>query len=83
MAADVTRRASAKAGARSASPGLDDFRAAQIVIDAHGPEAEQEILHHVARLAEAEDHAGVTRWMNVLAAHDELRCISRGGAPLQ
>jgi hypothetical protein len=79
----MTRKTSAKAAARNASPGLDDFRAAQIVIDAYGPEAEQEILHYVTRLAETEDHAGVTRWMNVLAAHDELRCINRGDAPLQ
>jgi hypothetical protein len=54
----VIRKTPAKTATRGASPRLDDIRAAQIVIDAYGSEAEQKILHHVAQPAEAEDGAG-------------------------
>jgi hypothetical protein len=52
---------------------LDDYRAAKIVMDQFGEGAEQQALSHVDRLFEAGDHEGVARWMNVLAAIQELR----------
>lgn len=55
------------------APSLDDYRAAQIVLDQFGDEAEKRALSHVEHLSNAGDHEGVTRWMNVLAAIQELR----------
>jgi hypothetical protein len=61
---------------------LDDYRAAQIVLDQFGEEAEQRALSHVDHLFEAADHEGVARWMNVLAAVQELRRTAPAGSGL-
>jgi hypothetical protein len=51
----------------------DDYRAAKIVIDQFGDRAEREALRHAGVLLNAGDHNGVSRWMQVLAAIQELR----------
>jgi hypothetical protein len=59
------------------SPTLDDYRAAQIIVEQFGNDAEQQALRHIDRLFETGDHDGVTRWMNVLTAVQELRRTQR------
>jgi len=58
---------------RTFAPSLDEYRAAKIIIDQFGEKAEQRALRHVNHLFDAGDHEGVARWMNVLAAVQELR----------
>jgi hypothetical protein len=48
-------------------------------MDQFGEEAELRALSHVDHLFDAEHHKGVARWMNVLAAIQELQRI----APVQ
>jgi hypothetical protein len=55
------------------APSLDDYRAAQVVLEQFGEGAEQRALSHMDHLSSAGDHEGVARWMNVLAAIQELR----------
>jgi hypothetical protein len=64
------------------APALDDYRAAQIFLDQFGEEAEQRALSHVDHLSNAGDHEGVARWMNVLAAIQELRRTTPAGSIL-
>lgn len=64
------------------SPALDDYRAAKIIVEQFGDDAEQQALRHIDRLFEAGDHDGVARWMNVLAAMQELRQTQRSDGPL-
>jgi hypothetical protein len=62
------------------APSLDDYRAAKIVMDQFGEEAEQRALSHVDHLSDAGDHEGVARWMKVLAAIQELRWTAPAGS---
>ena len=52
---------------------LDNYRAAKIVLDQFGEDAERQALGHIDRLFEAGDHDGVARWMSVLTAIQQLR----------
>lgn len=55
------------------SASLDDYRSAQAAMKRFGNDAEAKALEHVDRLYLAGDHEGISRWMNVLLAIQELR----------
>jgi len=57
---------------------LDHYRAAKVVMDEFGAEAEQTILRHICRLIDQDDNEGAQMWRCVLAAYDELQTVQSG-----
>jgi hypothetical protein len=47
---------------------IDHYRAAQVLLELHGPQAEAEIFSHLTRMQKRDDAAGVQIWRGVLAA---------------
>jgi uncharacterized protein YceH (UPF0502 family) len=65
-----------------AMTSVDHYRAAQVLLELHGPQAEAEVLSHLTRMHDCDDAAGVQIWLGVLAALKDLQRIRQASSLL-